>query len=271
MTAMLRYLANGSRNYLARPVGMQIRPYWEFEAVLSGRIAPTQAKRQHTPRAHCLWVWPPLVAHGWTGDGAVAEVAVISPVRVPEALQRASERAARDGQVLCWDFTASDAIWLTALVQDLATDLSRPTHLTSLRQERAVVELALRILADCPPRWREPATQDPGQIAARALAWFGEHLAEGPTAEAVAKAVYISPAHLRRICHQVLGRSPREAFLDVALERADELLLNTERTVEDVALACGFGSAAAFCRAYARRRGHAPGSTRRRGTVRNLQ
>lgn len=267
---MLRYLADGPRDYLRKPVGFQVRPYWELEAVVDGRIAPTEPQRRHQPRGRCLWVWPPLVPHGWTGDGAPAQVAVISPVRVPEALHRASDRAARDGQVLLWEFSASDAQWLLALVHELAGDLSRPTHLTTLRQERAVVELALRILADCPPRWREPVAQDPEQVAARALAWYGEHLSEGPDAEQVAEAVHISPAHLRRLCHSALGKSPREAFLDLALERADELLLNTERALEDVALACGFGSAAAFCRAYARRRGHPPGATRRTRTVRNL-
>lgn len=267
---MLRYIANGSRNYRDAPIECKIRPYWELQAVITGRIAPVEPQRRHELRTRRLWVWPALAPHGWTGDTS-AHIVVIAPARVPDALRRACERAARAGQVLSWDLAAADIRWLQSLVDDLAGDLARPDHLTPLRQERAVIDLALRVLAACPPRWREPARQDPAQIAARALAWYGEHLAEAPDARTAAAAVHVSPAHLRRICHQALGRPPREAFLDLALERADELLLGTERPLESIAFDCGFGSAAAFCRAYARRRGHPPGRTRRLGTVRNLQ
>lgn len=268
---MLRYLADGERNYRKDPIECKIRSYWELQAVVAGRIAPSEPQRRHAPRARCLWVWPALAPHGWTGDQAPARVLVIAPARVPEALRRACELAARAGQVLTWDLADGDIRWLSGLVRELAADLARPNHLTALRQERAVIEVALRVLAACPPRWREPTTLDPGQVAARALAWLGEHLAEAPDARAVAAAVHVSPAHLRRICHRALGRSPRDAFLDLALERADELLLSTERPLESVAFDCGFGSAAAFSRAYARRRGHPPGRTRRLRTVRNLQ
>lgn len=260
---MLRYLADGPRDYLRRPVHPVRRAYWELQAVVDGRIAPLEPGRRHAPRLRTLWAWPPGREHGWTGDGAPAQVAVVSPARVPEALARAAARAARDGQVLAWTFSAADADWLARLVRELAADLRRPDHLTLLRQERAVLELSLRILAACPPRWREPAAPTAAQIAERALAWYGEHLGEGPDEASVAAAVHVSPAHLRRSFHAAQGQSPRAAFLDLALARADELLAGTAQPLAAVAAEVGYGSAAAFCRAYARSRGHPPGVARR--------
>jgi AraC family transcriptional regulator len=267
---MLRYLADGPRDYLRAPILPKRRPYWELQAVVDGRIVPLEPGRRHQPRLHTLWVWPPVQAHGWSGDGALAQVAVVSPARVPEALARASARAGRDGQVLTWAFAAAEADWLARLVRELAADLRRPDHLTLLRQERAVLELALRILAACPPRWREPAAPSAEQVVERALAWYAEHLGEGPDESAVAAAVHMSPAHLRRSFHRARACAPRSAFLDLALERADELLLGTAQPLAAVAAEVGYASAAAFCRAYARRRGHPPGRVRAEGTLANL-
>lgn len=260
---MLRYLAHGERDYRRNPNPITQRSGWELEAVIAGRIAPTEAGRQHPLRSRRLWLWPPRRAHGWSGDGRPAEVVVFGPVRIPEPLARAAERAGQAGAVLECALDDADAAWLAATADRLLADQSRPDHLTALRQEIAVAELALRIYDRCPPAWRDPSGLRPEQLVASALAWHAEHMAEAPRAEDVAAAMHVSMAHLRRLFHRACGRSPRAMLQEAALARADELLNATAMGSAAVAAACGFGSAAAFTRAYARHRGCPPGRARR--------
>ncbi|MGB1035575.1 MAG: helix-turn-helix domain-containing protein, partial [Primorskyibacter sp.] len=47
-----------------------------------------------------------------------------------------------------------------------------------------------------------------------------------------------------------LNTSPKKYYMDLRLERARLLLVQTEKSVMDVAIACGFESAGHFSRVY---------------------
>ena len=62
-----------------------------------------------------------------------------------------------------------------------------------------------------------------------------------------------------------LALSPLQLYLRLRLERARHLLRQTSMGVIEVGLACGFGSASAFSRAYRQHYATAPSADRKEG------
>ncbi|KGJ06084.1 transcriptional regulator, AraC family with amidase-like domain [Paracoccus halophilus] len=74
----------------------------------------------------------------------------------------------------------------------------------------------------------------------------------------------MSPRQLERLFARYLGRSPKRYYMEIRLERARNLLMQTEMSVMEIALACGFASAAHFSKCYRATYGSTP--YRQRGT-----
>ncbi len=79
---------------------------------------------------------------------------------------------------------------------------------------------------------------------------------------ALAAEAGVSPRQVERLFRQHLGRTPGEHYLRLRLDRARLLLRQSELSVLEVAVACGFASASHFTRAYRRAYGHAPSAER---------
>lgn len=75
----------------------------------------------------------------------------------------------------------------------------------------------------------------------------------------------MSPRQLERLFARYLGRTPKRYYMELRLERAHNLLLQTELSVIEIALACGFASAAHFSKCYRTQYGNTP--YRQRSTV----
>lgn len=60
----------------------------------------------------------------------------------------------------------------------------------------------------------------------------------------------MSPRQLERLFARYLGRSPKRYYMEIRLERARNLLVQTDMSVMEIALACGFASAAHFSKCY---------------------
>lgn len=60
----------------------------------------------------------------------------------------------------------------------------------------------------------------------------------------------MSPRQLERLFARYLGRSPKRYYMEIRLERARNLLMQTDMSVMEIALACGFASAAHFSKCY---------------------
>jgi len=67
---------------------------------------------------------------------------------------------------------------------------------------------------------------------------------------ALAARVSLSPRQLERLFRKHLNRTPTRYYLDLRLERARSLLMQTDMSVLDIALACGFVSASHFSKCY---------------------
>ncbi len=76
-----------------------------------------------------------------------------------------------------------------------------------------------------------------------------------------------SSFHAHRTLRAALGETPKQFTLRMRLDRAGGALVSSEGSILDIALACGFESHEAFCRAFRRRFRMSPSAYRKRGVV----
>jgi AraC family transcriptional regulator, glycine betaine-responsive activator len=84
--------------------------------------------------------------------------------------------------------------------------------------------------------------------------------------EAIARLTGMSQRHLQRLFSDHVGMSPMHFYMNLRLRRARELLLQTDMSIMDITVACGFRSACHFSKAYREAFGAAPSVERRRET-----
>ena len=76
--------------------------------------------------------------------------------------------------------------------------------------------------------------------------------------------VKVSRRQLERLFKKYLNRVPTRYYLELRLERARQLLLQTSMPIIDIALACGFSSPPHFSKCYHEHFGRPPSSERRK-------
>jgi AraC family transcriptional regulator len=255
---MLRYLNSGMRQYPGPRQTLARRSCWEFQAVVAGRCAPLaqlHAAPNFTRRT--LWVFPPGHLHGWASEPhRPCRVVVAHFERVPEPIRRAG--------YLSKSLTISEARKVEQTLLDLRPDYDKPTELSPLRIERALLELSLIALSQTSERRIDAATNK----ITGAMAWFAEHMSVSPSVGDVANAVHLSESHLRRLFAQSGAGSPRSEMRKIQIDRALHLIETTELLLRDIAEACGFTSLSDFSRVFKQQTGAAPRrvrTARRRG------
>jgi LacI family transcriptional regulator len=98
-----------------------------------------------------------------------------------------------------------------------------------------------------------------------AAAYIREHAGEAIGVEHVARAVGVSRRTLDRRFTKALGRSVHEELAAVRMQNACVLLSDSLDSVASIAVACGFGTAASFSRAFHRQMDCWPTEYRNRG------
>lgn len=77
-----------------------------------------------------------------------------------------------------------------------------------------------------------------------------ENLEEPFSPSALAAEVGLSTRQLERLFRRYLNRSPKRYYMELRLQKARNLLLQTDMSVINVALACGFASPSHFSKCY---------------------
>jgi len=77
-----------------------------------------------------------------------------------------------------------------------------------------------------------------------------ENLEEPLSPSLLAKQAGLSTRQLERLFRRYLDRSPKRYYLELRLKKARSLLLQTDMSVIEVALACGFSSPSHFSKCY---------------------
>jgi len=145
----------------------------------------------------------------------VPRFAILDPML--EQIAIAITTALRDG-------TAEDGLYIDTLAQMMAVHLAR-AHSSQSRPVRV-----------------PPMQTMSGWRMRRVIDYIEENLDGDLSLEAMAAEVDISPIYLARAFKAAVGQSPHRYVLSRRVERAKELLRNTELPVVDVALSSGFSS-----------------------------
>jgi AraC-like DNA-binding protein len=256
---MLTYLSGGTRRYGEAPVRIYARPYWEFQAVHSGAIAPTfpdpGSGDAESPAERALWVFPPGAEHGWTGRPG--KPATISVFHFDALAEPAASFIRRQGHLrVGLDGPALERV--AALETELAALRSGGDSLAVLKFEAACLELAILALGALGPARTAPLLDRAELAAAGASAWYSEHMAERPGLEEVARAMNCSVSHFRRLYRRARGEAPAAAFEALRTARARELLRRGDVPVKEVAALCGYEDQGSFSRAFRRAAGTTP-------------
>lgn len=80
-----------------------------------------------------------------------------------------------------------------------------------------------------------------------------------------AELLYVSERQLERIMKKEYGKPFRRALCDKRLESAEQMLRETDWSIERVGSAVGFASKSAFCRAFLQRHGKTPAEYQKEG------
>ncbi|WP_372884707.1 GlxA family transcriptional regulator [Shimia sp.] len=84
----------------------------------------------------------------------------------------------------------------------------------------------------------------------RAIRIMQDHVDNPLSPRLIAEDLGISARQLERLFGKYLNTSPKRYYMEMRLERARNLLVQTEASVIEVALACGFENAGHFSRVY---------------------
>jgi len=117
----------------------------------------------------------------------------------------------------------------------------------------------------------DPAVVGPDPLVAAVVAAVTARPGEEWTVERMARLVHLSRSALTERFRRALGLGPSELVREVRMREARRLLRDASRPVEQVAHAVGYGSTAAFSRAFAAHHGTGPQAwrTRQRSATRS--
>ena len=103
---------------------------------------------------------------------------------------------------------------------------------------------------------------DDRAVVRKAKQYIREHLSEDIGRDDVAAACALSPDYVSRIFHQESGMKMSDYLTGKRMERARQLLSETELSVGEVADRCGYGNLAYFSRVFRIRNGKTPAEYR---------
>ena len=96
--------------------------------------------------------------------------------------------------------------------------------------------------------------------------YISQRFASPISVEALASACNMSVSALERRFRKHLGKTPRQYIVEVRLDNARQLLLETEKPIGTIALETGFADHSHFTRAFNRHFGESPRQARNRQT-----
>ena len=108
----------------------------------------------------------------------------------------------------------------------------------------------------------QPRTAGGAVHARRTLRYIDEHFREPINEKSIAAALNFHPYYLARLTTRYFGVTPYRYLTQCRVEEAIRLL-RTDRTIGDIAAACGFASPSHFSSAIRRETGMSPGELRK--------
>ncbi|WP_420549522.1 GlxA family transcriptional regulator [Curvivirga sp.] len=97
---------------------------------------------------------------------------------------------------------------------------------------------------------------------ARAVQMMKDQIEEPVSTASIAEEIGISARQLERLFGKYTHTSPKKYYMDLRMERARHLLNQTEASISEIALACGFDNPAYFSKIFRSTYGHPPSQAR---------
>jgi AraC family transcriptional regulator len=161
---------------------------------------------------------------------------------------------------------------LTQVALALWRELEQPAPAGSLYAQQAAQLLAahlLRYYSGSHARLRAVPPPPQGLTERQVqhlLAFIQDHLSEPLSLDTLAQQVGFSPYYFARMFRQATGASPHQFVRRQRLERAQQLLAQTELSLAQVAAACGFADQSHLTQVFKEQLGCTPRAYRRGGT-----
>jgi AraC-like DNA-binding protein len=175
----------------------------------------------------------------------------------------------RERRVRTWYFRhgrSFDDPIIRSLSEALLPALAKPSQLSTLFVDHVGLALRAHIAhayggkPSTPPITRGGLA--PWQVR-RAKDLLSNKLNEETPVAQLARECGLSASHFRRAFRQSLGMAPHQWRLKVRVERAKKQLLNSDASLADIAVDCGFVDQSHFTRIFAKHVGAGPGQWRR--------
>ncbi|MBX9849750.1 MAG: AraC family transcriptional regulator, partial [Rhodocyclaceae bacterium] len=236
-------------------ISLAMRPYhceaWADSKLLPFRRCATSSVQimpaAVTPRAY--FASPIEILHIYYPHTRLAELATVTP----EALEL------RDP---CAGFDPDIATTCRQIVQEM-TDRGA---MSQLHFDSLALSLGVQLIR----RWSNVSNK-PERIGGGLAAWqlkrvtefMSDHLQDDLVLVDLAKLVDLSASHFARAFRQSTGLPPHRWLVKHRLERARELLGQSELDIAEIALLCGFGDQSHFTLTFRKAVGTTPGAYRR--------
>jgi len=251
--------------------GFHSHENWELFCPLQGDLQFVVAGRPATtvPASHLLIV-PPDCLH--LGAGQVAQQKDLSLL----VMNLPCEYSPCGGLTIDHNGRRSSMVLSLAELTDWAAIVgSKPEHL----MEQAVQALGtghwgreralgmLRILLSAfaqvsSQQKQDRSTLDNKRVAEARLFIMGHYHDSNLSVDTVAAAVGLSASHLQTLFKKVTGSTPHQTLVDIRMRRAQNLLIETNFSIKEIAAMTGWGGQLYFSAAYHRHYGHPPSATR---------
>lgn len=146
---------------------------------------------------------------------------------------------------------------LTGLTAELQTAPSANTLFVNGLLESLTIHL-LRHYAEIHPTCTHHSSQLPAWKLRKALEHMEAHLAEPFDLDFLAGLCELSRFHFSRSFHNTMGQSPSRWFVQQRVRRAKNLLLQTNKSIIEIALTIGYESPSHFAQVFRRETGVTP-------------
>jgi AraC family transcriptional regulator len=132
----------------------------------------------------------------------------------------------------------------------------------------AVLEAASLLRKQIAPDVVQPAPGQKGVLclwqARKVRAYIENHIAQPVQVADLCALVQLSAAHFSRAFRRTFGRSPHAFVIRRRVELAAQYMLQTEASLSEIALQCGFTDQPHLCRHFRQMTGYTPAAWRRR-------
>ena len=220
-------------------------------------------KTVELPGGHFM-VIPPGVLHRGFHD-----------VRRPVRLSGIMFDPLRKGAAKHTPFTDSDLLWLNSqfvasvrqvrrMSSELRTQVkSIPADFSNLDLSSTSFVASLRltvcsILLEAAKQLGSAPTFEPKQAVQSTIGFMESHLAETNSIEKVAEAVHCSRAKLFEIFKDATGMTPNDYWQRLRIDRAQQLLTGSNKSITEIAMDCGFSTSQYFSSVFRKYSGVSP-------------